>query len=87
MTCNDSIVDIEDKLVSFICSNFLVEPDEIDREESLVDQGVIDSFGLIEITAFIERTFGLTVDEADMTRQSFGSVRKMSSFVSGKLGS
>lgn len=87
MTCNDSIVSIEDKLVAFICSNFLVEPEEIDREESLVDQGVIDSFGLIEITAFIERTFGLTVDEADMTRQSFGSVRKMSSFVSDKLGS
>ena len=78
-------MDIEGRLVEFICSNFMVEPGEFDLDESLVDQGVIDSFGLIEIAAFLERAFGLTVDEADMTRSSFGSVRKISSFVSERL--
>jgi acyl carrier protein len=80
----DTNRDIEEKLVAFICRNFMVEPGEFSLDESLVDQGVIDSFGLVEITAFMERAFGITVAETDMNRQSFGSVRKMSSFVAAK---
>ena len=73
--------DVEDKLTAFICSNFMVEPDEFDTEESLVDQGVIDSIGLVEISAFMEQEFGITVDEKDMDRENFGSLKKMISFI------
>jgi acyl carrier protein len=44
---------IEDKLIEFICSNFMVEPDEFNLEESLVDQGIIDSIGVVVISAFM----------------------------------
>ena len=73
--------DIESKLIKFICHNFLVEPDEFNLEESLVDQGVIDSIGLVEISAFMEKEFGITVSEADMDRKNFGSVKKMVAFI------
>ena len=51
--------EVEKKLVAFICDNFMVEPDEFNYEESLVDQGVIDSIGLVEISAFMEQEFGI----------------------------
>ena len=73
--------DIEDKLIGFICDNFMVEADEFNLEESLVDQGVIDSIGLLEIAAFMESEFGMTVVEDDMNRDNFGSIRKMISFI------
>ena len=78
---------IEEALVGFICRNFLVEADEFDHDLSLVDQGVIDSFGLIEISAFMEREFAIKVDEADMNRANFGSITKMAAFVELKVGS
>ena len=78
--------EILDKLVAFICESFLVEPDEFNLEESLVDQGVIDSIGLVEISAFIEEAFGIKVTEADMNRQNFGSVKKMVAFIVAKHG-
>jgi len=78
--------EIQDKLVAFICESFMVEPDEFNLEESLVDQGVIDSIGLVEISAFIEETFGIKVAETDMTRQNFGSVKKMVAFIVSKNG-
>ena len=33
----------------------MVEPDELNLEDSLVDQGIIDSIGLVEIAAFMKR--------------------------------
>jgi acyl carrier protein len=73
--------DIHNKLVTFICRNFMVEPDEFSLEESLVDQGVIDSFGLVEISAFMQNEFGMNVTEDDMNRENFGSVKKMVVFI------
>lgn len=77
--------DVFRKLVDFITHNFMVEEDEIDMDESLIDQGIIDSFGLVEITAFIQKTFGVTVRDEDMTREAFGSTHKMARFVSARL--
>jgi acyl carrier protein len=72
---------IEGRLVAFICRNFMVEPGEFSLEESLVDQGVIDSFGLVESSAFMEREFGVIVAQTDMNRANFGSVKKMVAFI------
>ncbi|MBN2038775.1 MAG: acyl carrier protein [Spirochaetes bacterium] len=69
--------EIFNKLSDFVAQQFIVEKDEINMDESLIDQGVIDSLGLIEITTFIEKQFGVTVVEEDMTRENFGSMNKM----------
>ncbi|MFW5775609.1 MAG: acyl carrier protein [Chitinivibrionales bacterium] len=73
--------DIHEKLMSFLCSNFLVEKDEIDINKSLVDTGIIDSIGLVEIAAFIKREYGIEVGEEQMTRDNFGSVVKIVTFI------
>ena len=77
--------DVRAKLIEFITHNFMVEEDEINLDESLIDQGIIDSFGLVEITAFIQKTFGVIVRDEDMTREAFGSTNKMANFISARL--
>lgn len=72
---------IRSELTVFVTRNFNVETDDINMDESLIDQGIIDSFGLAEITAFIEQKFGLKISEQDMTREAFGSMNKMANFV------
>jgi acyl carrier protein len=62
----------------------MVEPGEFSLDESLIDQGVIDSFGLVESAAFMEREFKIKIAETDMNRANFGSVKKMVVFVSHK---
>jgi acyl carrier protein len=69
-------------LVTFVVHTFMVEAPAIDLDKSLIDQGIIDSFGLIEITTFIDDAFGTKIQEKDMTREAFGSMRKMATFVS-----
>ncbi len=75
---------IKQSLIEFICQNFMVEEHEIDMNESLVDQGIIDSFGLVEISGFLKRKFGIETEPADMNRNNFGSVEKIVIYVNSK---
>lgn len=72
---------VKSVLIQFIVDNYMVEEDEVPHDRSLVDEGIIDSFGLVEIASFIERAFTISVQEADMTRDNFGSVNKLVAFV------
>ena len=59
--------EIENKLLDYITENFLVDRSEIMLDRSLIDEGIIDSTGLVEIIAFIEDEFLITVGEDQMT--------------------
>ncbi len=76
---------VRQSLTAFVTRNFNVAEHDIDMDQSLIDQGVIDSFGLVEITAFIEQQFGVKVREADMTREAFGSMNKMVRFIGVRM--
>lgn len=77
--------EIQKEITAFVCKNFLVEENEFSPSESLVDQGIIDSFGLVEIAAFFKKKFGVVSQESDMNRGNYGSIETMASFVERKL--
>ena len=72
-------------LVVFLRGIFLVERDEINLEESLIDQGVIDSFGLIESSSFIEERYGFTIEDDDMNPENFGSALRITKLIKDRL--
>lgn len=76
---------IQKKLVDFICRNYMAEEDSLLLDESLVEQGLIDSFGLVEISTFVTHEFGIVVVTNDMKRSNFGSVLKIVEFIKSKL--
>ncbi len=69
--------EVQDKLLDFISANFRIARDKIDPEASLVDQGVIDSFGFVEIVAFLEETFDIEIADEDINADHFGSVKRI----------
>jgi acyl carrier protein len=73
-----------ERLLAFICDNYLIERDEFALDQSLIDQGVIDSFGLVEISSFLKKEFGVMVDDGEMNRKNFGSVEKIVDFIERK---
>jgi acyl carrier protein len=76
---------IQEQFLDFLSRNFLVSRDEIILDESLIDQGIIDSFGLLEISKFLEREFFIVVTDKQMTRQNFGSVFKIVNFIKEEM--
>jgi len=71
----------KEKLVHFICQNFLVSESEIDFNSSLIDQGIIDSFGLLEIAAFLKEEFKIETEQEEMTRENFGSLEEILQYI------
>lgn len=76
---------VKEKLIDFICQNFLVERDEIDLNSSLVDQGIIDSFGLLEIATFLNKEMNIEVEQTDMNGENFGSIEKILLYAQSKI--
>ncbi len=74
-------VEIKELLLDFICRQFLVDLEDIELDKSLIDTGIIDSMGLIEIASFIEQNFNFKVKEEQMNRQNFGSVLLIVDFI------
>lgn len=77
---------IQDQVRAFVTSNFYVaEPDTLKNVDSLLDCGVIDSTGVLEIIAFIEETFGLAVEDAEILPENLDSIERISNFVVRKM--
>lgn len=72
---------IKESLLDFISKQFLVDKEDIEVDKSLIDTGIIDSMGLIEISSFITHNFNFKVTVDQMTRQNFGSVLLMVDFI------
>lgn len=84
-TLNLTKTQIQENLIDFLCNEFIVDREDIDLDQSLVDSGIIDSMGLIEIASHIKSQYKIDVTEAQMTRKNFGSVLKIVDFISGEL--
>jgi acyl carrier protein len=76
---------IREQIRNFVTSNFYVaDPAALKDEESLLDSGVIDSTGVLEVIAFIEDTFEFTVEDMEMLPENLDSIERIANFVMRK---
>lgn len=47
----------------------------------LLESGIIDSLGVLDVVGFVEEAFSIKVDDEELTPENFGSLRRMVSFV------
>ena len=57
---------------------------DVGNDEPLLNNGLIDSLGILEIVAFLEKKFGIAVSDEDLLPENFGSVQNLSNFVQEK---
>jgi acyl carrier protein len=74
-----------EKIRTFITTNFYVaNPAGLADDASFLDQGVIDSTGVLEVVTFLEDTFGMKVGDDEMLPENLDSVRNLTAFVERK---
>ena len=78
--------DIESKVREFITDNFLFREDRasIGDADSLLEAGLIDSTGILELVSFIEGEFGIQVADADIVPDNLDSIRTIVAYVTAK---
>ena len=57
----------------------------IPLDKSLLEMGLIDSFGVIEIISYLEKKYKIRINDNEITKEKFGSLNKMSKLVSKKI--
>lgn len=70
----------------FISENFLFrdEGHGLSAEASLLDAGIIDSTGVLELICFLESTYGIEIADDEMLPENLDSVRAIAQYVRRK---
>jgi len=77
----------KEKIRAFIIENFLFGNDDgLSDESSFLDEGIIDSTGVLELVSFLEEEFGIAVDEVELIPENLDSINRVTSYLEGKLG-
>jgi acyl carrier protein len=77
--------DTEQQLRAFFRDNFLLPGDRaLGLDDSLMDLGIMDSTGVLELSAFLEQAFGVHVADKEMTRANLDSIRAIVRFLAHK---
>jgi acyl carrier protein len=80
------MADIQGTVEQFILDNLLFG--DITRmpaaSESLVESGVIDSTGILELIEFIESEFAISVDESETVPDNLDGIDRLTAYVRRK---
>jgi acyl carrier protein len=80
-------VDIKDQIRQYIARNLLFSDSgfKYGDDASFLEEGIVDSLGIMDLVCFIEETFGLAVADEDLTPDNFDSVNKLANYVQHRL--
>jgi acyl carrier protein len=80
---------VEASIREFIAQNFVMARARgaIGADESLMDAGIVDSTGVLELTGFLEEKFGVKVEDAELVPENLDTIANIVAFVARKQGS
>jgi acyl carrier protein len=72
----------------FILENFLYTSNEekLNNDDSFLEEGIVDSTGILELLMFVEETFGIEVEDEEVLPDNFDSVERLTRYVRMKRG-
>lgn len=72
----------------FIFENFLFDADAtaLQDDTSFLEQGIIDSTGILEVINWLEETFSMKIDDEEMIPDNLDSVNNLAVFIARKTG-
>lgn len=78
--------DIKATLVTFIVDNYLFgDGDGIPGDDdNLLESGVIDSTGILELIEFLEERFGIDVSDSETVPENLGSIGNLTEYITRK---
>jgi acyl carrier protein len=65
------------QLSKYIAAEILKQPDRvIGKDEPLMSSGLIDSFNRIDLSLYIEDTFGVIIDDKELKAETLDTLEK-----------
>ncbi|BDD87598.1 acyl carrier protein [Desulfofustis limnaeus] len=78
--------DTIEKIRAFIFEHFLfdADADALVNDASFLEQGIIDSTGILELVDWLEETFAISVEDEELIPENLDSVVKVAAYIERK---
>jgi acyl carrier protein len=82
------VSEIRSTIADFIAAEILKDPNRVIMpEEALISSGLIDSFSLVDLALFIEDSFGVRIDDSELSADVFDSLNQLVDLISRRRDS
>ena len=80
---------MEGELRSFLADNFLLGEEfrGLPGSTSLIEAGIIDSTGVLELVGWLEETYGVEISDAELVPENLDSIDNILRFMATKRNS
>jgi acyl carrier protein len=77
---------VESKIRSFILDNFIFSDDDdaLKNDDSFLDNGILDSTGILEVIFFLDEEFSIKVNDDELIPENLDSVDRIAAFIKRK---
>jgi acyl carrier protein len=76
---------MHDQIRDFVVKNFLFgDADKLNDNTPFLENGVVDSTGLLEIIEFLETTFDITIEDHELLPENLNSIENIMRFIREK---
>ena len=79
-------MEIKTEVRNFIVDNFMMglDPGQLADRDSLLDKGIVDSTGVVELVGFIEEKFEIKIEDEELIPANLDSVDKIVAYINKK---
>ncbi len=77
------LANLEKALLTEIAVDF--DKETLAPDEDLIEQGIIDSLGIMKLMLYIEETFGIKIDDEDVVPDNFQCLNSMVRLIEQKM--
>jgi acyl carrier protein len=75
------------KVRDFVVKNFLFgDGASLKEDTSFLEEGIIDSTGILELIMFLEETYGIEIKDSELVPDNMDSLQSIARFVEKKTG-
>jgi acyl carrier protein len=70
---------------NYIVDNFLFGADEgLQEDTSFLENGILDSTGIMELVAFVEKTYAIKVEDEELLPENFDTILAIAEYLKRK---
>ena len=78
--------DLKQQIREFIVENFLFgDANGLKDDSSFLDNGIMDSTGVLELVTFLEEEFSVTVEDEDLIPENLDSINNVTAYLEKKM--
>ncbi len=78
-------IEIRDSIRQFVLTHFpTARKRPLDDQDPLLERGIVDSLGILDMIAFLESEFQITVNDDDLIPENFKDIARITHYVEAK---